>query len=98
MSFVLVSASTEIALNVRSTTRWKSGANAAGSATASVVNTASRVAMSGWIIPAPLAIPPTVIGPCGVSSRTAQCFTRVSVVMIARAASMPPVGESRPAA
>src|SRR5207245_2695354 len=52
----------------------------------------------GWIIPAPLAIPPTVIIPAGVSIRTAQCFGRVSVVMMARAASGPPSGVSPAAA
>src|SRR5213594_768316 len=50
------------------------------------------------IIPAPLAMPPTVIAPLGVSRRTAQCLGRVSVVMIARAASAPPSAESRSAA
>src|SRR5947208_2022860 len=46
--------------------------------------------MSGWIMPAPLAIPPTVIMPEGVSKRTAQCLGRVSVVMMASAASGAP--------
>ena len=90
VSLVLVSPSTEMALKLRSATRRSSGWSAAGSPTASVVSTASRVAMSGWIIPAPLAIPPTVTMPAGVSKRTAQCFGRVSVVMMARAASGPP--------
>ena len=90
VSFVLVSPSTEMALNVRSTTRRNSGWRAAGSATASVVSTARSVAISGWIIPAPLAIPPTVTIPAGVSNWTAQCFGWVSVVMMARAASTPP--------
>ncbi len=54
--------------------------------------------MSGWIIPAPFAMPPIVIGPPGVSTRTAQCLGLVSVVMIARAASMPPSVESLRAA
>src|SRR6266576_1613208 len=98
VSLVLVSPSTEMALKLRSATRRSRGWSEAGSATASVVSTASRVAISGWIIPAPLAIPPTVTRPPGVSKRTAQCFGRVSVVMMARAASMPPAGESRAAA
>src|SRR6266566_6054059 len=90
VSLVLVSPSTEMALKLRSATRRSSGCSAAGSPAASVVSTASSVAMSGWIIPAPLAIPPTVIMPAGVSKRTAQCLGRVSVVMMARAASGPP--------
>src|SRR5256885_188092 len=89
VSFVLVSPSTEMALKLRSATRRSSGWRAAGSPAASVVSTASSVAMSGWIMPAPLAIPPTVIMPAGVSKRTAQCLGRVSVVMMARAASGP---------
>src|SRR5436309_3394027 len=98
VSFVLVSPSTEMALKLRSATRRSRGCNAPGSATASVVRTASNVAMSGWIIPAPLAIPPTVTMPAAVSRRTAQCFGRVSVVMMARAASTPPRGVRRVAA
>ena len=94
VSLVLVSPSTEIALNVWSTTRFQNGRSVPGSETASVVITASNVAISGWIMPAPLAMPPMMIGPPGVSRRTAQCFGRVSVVMIARAASTPPAGES----
>src|SRR5207249_4902468 len=98
VSFVLVSPSTEMALKLRSATRRNSGCSPAGSPTASVVSTASSVAMSGWIMPAPLAMPPTVTIPAGVSKRTAQCLGRVSVVMMARAASGPPSGVRRPAA
>ncbi len=98
VSLVLVSPSTEIALNVRSATRFQNGRSVPGSETASVVTTASSVAMSGWIIPAPLAMPPMMMGPPGVSRRTATCFGLVSVVMIARAASTPPSGESFAAA
>src|SRR2546425_5019871 len=82
VSFVLVSPSTEMALKLRSATRRNSGCSPAGSPTASVVSTASSVAMSGWIMPAPLAMPPTVTIPAGVSKRTAQCLGRVSVVMM----------------
>src|SRR6266568_4315769 len=98
VSFVLVSPSTEMALKLRSATRRNSGCSPAGSPTASVVSTASNVAMSGWIIPAPFAMPPTVTIPAGVSKRTAQCLGRVSVVIMARAASGPPSGVRRPAA
>src|SRR5216110_2704775 len=67
VSLVLVSPSTEMALKLRSTTRRSSGCSPAGSPTASVVSTASSVAISGWIIPAPLAMPPTGTTPAGVT-------------------------------
>ena len=44
------------------------------------------VASAGWIIPEPLAIPPTV----KPSVAATECLGRVSVVMIASAASIPP--------
>ena len=47
VSLVLVSPSTEIALNVWSTTRFQNGRSVPGSDTASVVITPSSVAMSG---------------------------------------------------
>src|SRR6266571_352479 len=43
-------------------------------------------------------MPPTVTAPWPVSKRTAQCLARVSVVMMARAASTPPAGDSWAAA
>ncbi len=46
--------------------------------------------MRGSIMPEPLAMPPTVIGPAGVSTTTAQDFGNGSVVMIARVAAASP--------
>jgi hypothetical protein len=63
---------------------------------ASVAMTLSIVAMSGWIMPAPLAMPVSGRGAvadaqrCGVAS-----LGRVSVVMIACAAASQPSGASR---
>ena len=51
---------------------------------ASVVMTASIVAMLGAIMPLPLAMPPTVMRRPPISSDGAVCFANVSVVMIAR--------------
>ncbi len=50
------------------------------------------VAMLGWIIPAPLAIPPIRTGRPSSSNSTAVDFGRVSVVMMASAAASPPSG------
>ena len=62
--------------------RW----SAARSMAASVVTTASIVAMAGESIAAPFAIPPTVAAPIVATAS----FGFVSVVMMARAASAPP--------
>ena len=54
---------------------------------ASVVRKASIVAICGWIMPEPLAMPPMrITRPSARRVETACCFGRVSVVMIARAA------------
>ena len=55
----------------------------------------SIVAMFGWIIPAPLAIPPTVTVCPSISTCTARSLVCVSVVMMARARSCPPSSERR---
>ena len=60
VSFVEVSPSTVTQLKVLSVTRESAGCRSAASTGASVVRNASSVAMSGWIIPAPFAMPPTV--------------------------------------
>ena len=66
---------------------WRSACDSTpGSTLASVVRNASIVAMRGSIMPEPLAMPPTVIGPFGVSTTTAYDFGNGSVVMIARVA------------
>ena len=56
---------------------------------ASVVMKQSIVAMLGWIIPAPLAMPPIVTLRPPTLKRMANSLRRVSVVMIALAASTP---------
>ena len=55
----------------------------------------SIVAMFGWIIPTPLADPPTVTTRPPISSETAASFSWVSVVMIDRAKSFPPSSPRR---
>ena len=57
----------------------------------------SVVAMFGWIIPLPFAIPPRVHVTPSMSNRTATCLSTVSVVMIAFAALALPSAE-RPSA
>ena len=94
VSFVLVSPSTEIALNVVSaeceTMRRRSPASTA----ASVVTNARSVAMFGWIIPAPFATPPMRTVPAGRCTSRSVTLGRVSVVMIARDASSQPLSVS----
>ena len=105
MSFVLVSPSTVISWNERSTARRSTPRSACGSTGASVATTASIVAMSGWIMPEPFAVPPTVAtkggappGPAGSATRTAAVLVQVSVVRMARAKSSPDPGARRRAA
>ncbi len=58
-----------------------------GAATgASVAMSESIVAMFGWIMPAPFAIPVTVTGMPSISTRRDAAFGTVSVVMIAQTA------------
>ena len=57
--------------------------------TASVVRKASMVHMLGWIMPDPLAMPPSVTVFPPISSSTASSFSQVSVVMMALAAAVP---------
>src|SRR3954447_19277259 len=74
--------------NVSAVALRRAWSRAAASATASVVMTVSMVASDGASMPAPLAMPPTVQLSLWCS---ATCFGTVSVVMMARAASSPPV-------
>ena len=60
VSLVEVSPSTVTQLKVLSVTRDSAACSSGASTGASVVMNASSVAMSGWIIPAPLAVPPIV--------------------------------------
>ena len=61
MSFVLVSPSTESWFHVRAAAGRRSPHRTAGSTAASVRMTDSIVAMFGWIMPTPFAMPLTVI-------------------------------------
>ena len=63
MSLVDVSVSMLTQLNVRSTTRRNASSRSSAATAASVSSTAIIVAMSGSIIPTPLAIPTTRAGP-----------------------------------
>ena len=60
----------------------------------SVVRKASIVAMLGWIMPEPLAMPPMEHSTPSTSNSTANCLSSVSVVMMAFAASTLPSGDS----
>lgn len=95
VSFVLMSPSTEIELNDRSTACVRAAWRDAGSIAASVAMTPSMVAcggpggpMLGWIIPAPLSIPTmrTSLPPSWIVR--VRSFGKVSVVMNARAQSL----------
>ena len=65
---------------------------------ASVATNDSIVAMSGWIIPEPFAIPVTVTGTPSITIRRDAPFGTVSVVMIADTASNQWSGASAPCA
>ena len=82
VSLVDVSVSMLNALKVRSITRRNSPSSASAATLASVQNSAISVAMSGSIIPTPLAMPTTRASP----AVAAATFGTVSVVMIALAA------------
>ena len=90
MSFVDWQPSTDIALNESATPARRIRWSVSGSASASVVSTASIVAMSGASMAAPLAMPPTR----KPSPDTSVSLRTVSVVMIACAALLPPSGRS----
>ena len=97
-SLVEVSPSTVMRLKLASTASPTIERNARGSTAASVAMNASIVAMSGRIIPEPLAIPVTVtVRPPRSRVRDAPLGT-VSVVAMAAAASSQPSPLSRPAA
>ena len=88
---MLVSPSTESWSHVRAAAPRSMPWSVAGSVAASVRMTASIVAIRGWIIPTPFAMPDTVTSTsdpsaAGSASRTDAHFGRESVVMRARAA------------
>ena len=78
-----------IALNVSRADSTSARCSSAGDTCASVVMKASIVAMFGSIMPEPFAIAPTENEPRGVVTRTECSLGNGSVVMIARAASLP---------
>jgi len=88
MSFVDMSPSTVMVLNVSSTASVSAACNTAGATVASVVMKQSIVAICGWIIPEPLAIAAnfTALPPMSISRNAA--FVRRSVVRIASADGM----------
>ena len=89
MSLVEVSPSTLIMLKVSATSPESARCSISLDTDASVVRKTSMVAMSGWIIPEPFAMPPSLHTlPPRVNS-TATCLLIVSVVMMASAASLP---------
>ena len=90
MSEVEVSLSTVMALNEASVASASKGCRMAAGRAASVTTKASMVAMSGAIIPEPLAIPAMVTGTPSIWHLAAAPLGKVSVVMIARAAASMP--------
>ena len=94
LSFVDVSPSTVAPLNDTSATSRAIVASSARSTGASVATNASIVAMFGWIMPAPFAMPVTVIGAPSIVTRRDAPFGTVSVVMIVRAAAPHPASAS----
>ena len=83
LSLVDVSPSTVAQLNDASATDGVSVASSVRAIGASVAMKASIVAMFGWIIPAPLAIPVTVTATPPTSTRRDAPLGTVSVVIIA---------------
>ena len=89
-SLVEVSPSTVMRLNDTATASCSRRRASTGSSGASVATKASMVAMSGRIIPAPLAMPVRVTGTPSRSSRRVAPLGRVSVVRMAREARSQP--------
>ena len=98
MSLVEHSPSTVMALKVSSAAALSARCSNAGVTAASVVMNPSIVAMFGSIMPEPLAMPPTRKLPVALVISTDASLGNGSVVMIARAASAPPLVASAAAA
>ena len=95
VSLVLMTPSTLTRLKVASTARRSMPSATSGSSGASVVTTASIVASDGAIMPEPLHMPPMVAEPPSSSvTWTADSLLTRSVVMMASAASRPPLGSA----
>ncbi len=90
VSLVDVSLSTVMALKVVSTWRLTSAWSAGAATAASVKMKASMVAMSGAIMPEPLAMPFSVTFTPPISAMRVASLGKVSVVMMVRAASAKP--------
>ena len=93
-SLVLVSPSTVIWLKLRSAARLNICCHREGETAASQVTKASIVAMLGWIIPEPLAIPPMRTGRSPIVVSKAIDLVTKSVVIMACAAASDPVSEA----
>src|SRR5579871_5124598 len=98
VSFVLMSPSTEMALNEPSTASASAACAARGAIAASVTTKTSSVAIAGAIMPAPLPKTATVTGRPPTRSRRTAVFGNASVVQIARAAAGSASGASAPTA
>lgn len=88
VSLVLVSPSMEMELKDLETAWVSKGCRMEGAIGASVQRTPSRVAMLGWIMPAPLVIPARLYCRSGDEGRVnvvERSLGKVSVVQIARA-------------
>ena len=95
ISLVDVSPSTLSMLKVFCTSWLRAFCSMAAEMAASVVRNTSMVAMLGWIMPLPLAMPPIRQVLPSISNSTATFFMTVSVVMMALAASSSPVSDNR---
>ena len=95
VSDVEVSPSTVTQLNDLSAARLSSGCRAGARIGASVNTKASMVAMSGAIMPAPLAMPLRVTSTSPSCAVRVATLGKVSVVMMALAASSQPVSAAR---
>ena len=93
MSLVLRSPSTLMRLNEPVTARRRLPWSASRSTPRSVATKQNIVAIKGWIIPVPLAMPPIVTRRPPISTRSAASFGWVSVVMIPSAAARLPCGD-----
>jgi hypothetical protein len=94
VSDVDVSLSTVMQLNERSVDLASSPLRTGAAIAASVNTKASIVAMSGAIMPAPLAMPLIEASLSPIFARAVATLGKVSVVMIARAASISPLGSA----
>ena len=93
ISLVEVSPSMEIILKLSAASAASAFCSSSDEMAQSVVRKTSIVAMFGWIIPEPLAMPPSLHSTPPTVKATATSLRAVSVVIIASAASRLPVSE-----